>query len=68
MFPIFDPNQVFVFNTKNVKSLRCKQTYSKRGAKKSKNPIFNHFTTNGAVPVYKPVFQQTIFEKLAGNV
>ena len=45
MFPIFDPNKVFVFNAKNVKQMRSKQKYSKRGEKMSKNPILNYFTT-----------------------
>ena len=45
MFPIFDPNRVFVFNAKNVKQVRSKRDYSKRGKKISKNPILNYFTT-----------------------
>ena len=44
MFPIFDSN-VFVFEAKNVKSVKPKQKYSKRGLKKSNNPILNYFTT-----------------------
>ena len=44
MFPIFDSN-VFVFEAKNVKSVKPKRKYSKRGLKKSNNPILNYFTT-----------------------
>ena len=73
LFPVFDPNKVFVFNApkKNVKSIRAKRKSSKGINKTKMNPILNYFTTGRGSSSQQTSFpdqKQTIFEKLAWKV